>query len=171
MLRNMGGKNLLIWFTVLLIDVAAVVLAPILDVTFHNDAAFQIAYGVAAVTTFLGLFPVAINAQVSWFQFRELIASGFVVTYLLLVTSATFFHKNLPEGNITPAFVNNFTTLTGVVVGAYFTTRSAEKITDIITASKNKPEPSTGHSQDGENPADPPQGSEERGPDHSTGSV
>lgn len=139
-----------IWFMVLPVDIAAVVSGPILDLVFHQDAAFQIAYGIAAIVTFLGLLPVAMDAELQWFQFRELIASGFVVTYLLLVTAAAFFHNNLPEGNITPAFVNNFTTLTAVVVGAYFTARTAEKITDTVTASKNKPAPATGPPGNGE---------------------
>jgi hypothetical protein len=134
-----------IWFMVLPVDIAAVILGPILDLVFHQDAAFQIAYGIAAIVTFLGLLPVAMDAELQWFQFRELVASGFVVTYLLLVTAAAFFHNDLPEGNITPAFVNNFTTLTAVVVGAYFTARTAEKITDTVTASKNKPASGTGH--------------------------
>jgi hypothetical protein len=142
----MKAKNLVYILIVLVVDAAAAILAPILDIHFHNDAAFQIAYGSAAVITFVGLLPVALDSDVQWFQFRELVASGFVVTYLLLVTSATFFHNDLPEGNITPAFVNNFTTLTGVVVGAYFTTRAVETVTNSVT----------GRNADASPPADGP---------------
>jgi hypothetical protein len=134
----MKGMHLAYFLFVLVVDAAAAVLAPIMDIRFHNDAAFQIAYGSAAIVTFLGLLPIALDSNISWFRFRELVASGFVVTYLLLVTSAAFFHTELPEGNITPAFVNNFTTLTGVVVGAYFTTRAVENVADSVTGGKTK---------------------------------
>jgi hypothetical protein len=68
------------------------------------------------------------------FGFRELIASVFIITFLLLLTSEAFFHVKLSEGNLTSQLVNNFTTLTGVVVGAYFGATAIEK----VSASRNR---------------------------------
>lgn len=124
-------KHRFSWLTVVVVDVAAVALAPIFDTHLHDfDVPFQIAYGMVAVVTFLCLLPVALDKNELRFKFRELIASSFIVTYLALVTSAAFFHRNLPEGNITATFVSNFTTLVGVVVGAYFTAGAVERFAD-----------------------------------------
>jgi hypothetical protein len=111
------------------IDVIAAIGGPLIDYVYDiGDIPLSIAYGIAAVVTFLGLLPIAIDREkANNFGFRELIASVFVIIFLLLLTSEAFFHVNLPEGNLTSQLVNNFTTLTGVVVGAYFGTTAIEK--------------------------------------------
>lgn len=128
----MDRRYILAILAVGFIDVIAAVGGPLIDTVFDvGDAPLSIAYGIAAVVTFLGLLPIAIDREkAGGFGFRELIASVFIIIFFLLLTSEAFFHVNLPEGNLTPQLVSNFTTLTGVVVGAYFGVTALEKVSD-----------------------------------------
>jgi hypothetical protein len=122
-------RTLILVTLVVLVDLAVAVLGPIYD-GWYGDTVFEIAYGVAAVATFLLLMAIALDPKQDRFQFRELISTSFIIVYLLLVTETIFFHKKLPEGNFTATLISNFTTLTGVVVGAYFGTNAVEKFAE-----------------------------------------
>jgi hypothetical protein len=67
---------------------------------------------------------------------RDAIAAAFVVTYLLIVGWTAFFHlykqgQQYQLAPLTQTFVNNFTVLTGVVVGSYFGVDAVKQVAQI----------------------------------------
>src|SRR5215472_8460767 len=101
----MNRRYILSILIVGVIDVAAVVLGPLLSIQYHNDVTLSIAYGIVGTATFLGLLPIVLDGQTK-FGFRELIATSFSIAYLILVMATAFMHKKLPVGNLTQQLVS-----------------------------------------------------------------
>jgi hypothetical protein len=115
-------------------DIAAAAAGPLILEFFGSYVGFAVAYGVAAVVTFLGLLPIAIDRSiVTAFGFRELMASVILIIFFLLLTSQTSLVGKETESSLTPQLVSNFTAITITVVGAYFGASAIER----ISASRN----------------------------------
>jgi len=119
------------------IDFASATAAPIADhFEPSTDVSLMCGASGAGIATFFGLCLYGISAnQAAWEYLRDAIAGSFVVVYILTVAWSSFIgvYSGPDDGSkllpISEAFVNNFTGLTGVVVGFYFTT-------DVISARK-----------------------------------
>jgi hypothetical protein len=137
--RRLQGKSYLI--TVLIIDCAVAVAAPFIDnwyVTSHvptrPDIPLQAGAALVAVVTFVGVWAIqrSRGAVEIVSEMRDAISAAVIVVYLIILSWSAFFPRIGSAGGVlnplTSTFITNFTALTGVVVGFYFTTTAATQI-------------------------------------------
>jgi hypothetical protein len=124
--------------TLVLVDVAVATVAPIIAEWKNNLTWLQVGAAVIAVATFLGVWLLQRHraaGRAEWNSMRDAIAAAFVLTYLAIVGWVTFigFYKtDEPKViGLTSMLVQNFTVLTGVVVGGYFSADAIKQVTRI----------------------------------------
>ncbi|MFJ9370470.1 hypothetical protein ACIRRA_39445 [Nocardia sp. NPDC101769] len=118
--------------------------APLWDYFFSKkDAPLAGGAGVIAAATFFGVWLIQrkhAQGRANRNSMRDAIAAGFVVTYLALVAWAAFLNLiGGRDGNALDPLTANFTVLTGVVVGGYFTADAAKQIAQIKAGADNTP--------------------------------
>ncbi len=126
-ISNVGvAPRTLIWVIAVLdsvVFVAGIALTFVPGIPF--EAAMAGAMFVVLIVTFLGMMSIAQNV-------KNAIAAAFVVAYfsiLLLVLFADV-AKEAGEGSVPRDLLDNFTTLTGIVVASYFGTLAIQTISD-----------------------------------------
>ncbi|MFE3000352.1 hypothetical protein ACFXG4_35790 [Nocardia sp. NPDC059246] len=130
--------------TVLVTSVIVVAAAaPLWDYFFSKrDAPLAGGAGVIAAATFFGVWLIQrkhAQGRANRNSMRDAIAAGFVVTYLVLVAWTAFLNLIGRGGNGLDPLTANFTVLTGVVVGGYFTADAAKQIAQIKAGAGNTP--------------------------------
>ncbi|MGF6885688.1 hypothetical protein ABIA39_007395 [Nocardia sp. GAS34] len=133
------GATVLVTSSVL---VAAV--APLWDYFFkRRDCPLAGGAGVIAAATFFGVWLMQrkrAQGRASRNSMRDAIAAGFVVTYLILVAWTAFSSLVGSRGDhALDPLTANFTVLTGVVVGGYFTADAAKQIAQIKAGAGDTP--------------------------------
>ena len=128
---------------VLIIDGLIAVGAPFFDVwyvryVFHPsapDIPLQAGAALIAVVTFVGVWLIQrLRPNVGPVsEMRDAIAAAVVVVYLVILGWSSFFptiSKSSGEtlNPLTSTFITNFTALTGIVIGFYFTSTAATQI-------------------------------------------
>jgi drug/metabolite transporter (DMT)-like permease len=126
---------------ILVVDCIVAVAAPFIDnwyVTSHTpprpDIPLQAGAGLIAVVTFVGIWVIQrsrVNVEIVS-EMRDAISAAVIVVYLVILSWSAFFPRISSSGGVlnplTSTFITNFTALTGVVVGFYFTTTAATQI-------------------------------------------
>ncbi|MGW5228475.1 hypothetical protein ACWEP5_26485 [Nocardia niigatensis] len=131
--------------TILMTSVVVVAAAaPLWDYFFHTrDAPLAGGAGVIAAATFFGVWLIQrkhAQGRANRNSMRDAIAAGFVVTYLVLVAWTAFLTLvGSRGGNAMDPLTANFTVLTGVVVGGYFTADAAKQIAQIKAGAGDTP--------------------------------
>jgi len=122
---------------VVAVDVAVAAYAPIATDVFRWYYWLQVGAAVIAVTTFLGVWLTERNTTSGAQRdpMRDAIAAAFVVTYLVSVSWAVFLfvgpNVNPQMTQLQLTLVQNFTVLTGVVVGAHFSADALKQVAHI----------------------------------------
>jgi hypothetical protein len=132
------------------VDVAVAAGAPALADSLKSPSWLQVGAAVIAVTTFLGVWLMERDATgvPDRNPMHDAIAAAFVVTYLVSVAWAAFmfFSSDVKISSLASTLVQNFTVLTGVVVGGHF---SADTVKRVAQIRAQGPGPSTGPADDG----------------------
>jgi hypothetical protein len=135
--------------TVFVLDGLIAVGAPFFDVWYGRyafktpapDIPLQGGAALIAVVTFVGIWLIQRSRPSvdSLSEMRDAIAAAVVVVYLVILAWSSFFPQISKSSNeelnpLTSTFITNFTALTGVVIGFYFTSTAATQ----IAANKSK---------------------------------
>jgi hypothetical protein len=133
----------------LIVDSVIAVAAPPIDIWYlenvNHSAQIPLESGAAlvAVVTFVGIWLI----QRYWSggdaltDMRSAISGSFIVVYLVILSWSAFFPPGFNTGildYLSSTFISNFTVLTGVVVGFYFTTTAASYIATHKRADENR---------------------------------
>jgi drug/metabolite transporter (DMT)-like permease len=147
---------------VLVLDGLIAVGAPFFDVWYVRyafktpppDIPLQGGAALIAVVTFVGIWLIQRSRPSvdPLSEMRDAITAAVVVVYLVILAWSSFLPQISKTSNqtlnpLTSTFITNFTALTGVVIGFYFTSTAAAQ----ISANKSKP---TADQNAAVNPAD-----------------
>ncbi len=131
-------------WTVLSVDAIVAVATPFVDIWYVRytyrpeppDVPLQAGVALIAVVTFLGVWTIQRRRpQVdTTSEMRDAIAAAVVVVYLVILSWSTFFPRiTSSSGTLNPltsTLITNFTALTGIVIGFYFSATAATKIAE-----------------------------------------
>lgn len=156
--NRQSGKLLavpILW-TVLAVDAIVAVATPFVDIWYVRytyrpeppDVPLQAGVALIAVVTFLGVWTIQRRrpqADITS-EMRDAIAAAVVVVYLVILSWSTFFPRiTTSSGTLNPltsTLITNFTALTGIVIGFYFSATAATNI------AQHRSKPSAGHTMD-----------------------
>ena len=124
-----------------MIDASTAVAAPILDTLWFRyqisnaDIPLQCGAALIAVITFVGVWLIqrSRTAVEPASEMRDAISASVIVVYLVILCWSTFFPRLNPSNHttlnpLTSTFITNFTAVTGIVIGFYFTSVTATQI-------------------------------------------